>query len=288
MREEPTRVRAVIADDDRFARRQLRTCSRRAWIVIAGETGDGASTVRTVNAVRPDLLFLDIRMPEGDGTRGPPPARSSSTRHFTTAFDRYAVAAFEVQALDYLLKPFGAKRLGQALDRVRQQIGGNAETLARTIRGGDRAPPAASPPLRPSGGESFPWPVEKILHWRSQGRLRRAAHGRRVLRREHVGSSTWRSGSARSPSCVIHRSRIVNLEAVQAFERHDDKRVRARLTNGTTVVRQPGLVERAAGRGDITALASRRRHTGVIEGSTSLVGVIVASAPHLRDPDDLG
>src|SRR3989442_4997597 len=123
-------VRAVLADDEPLARQQLRDLLAAVpWIAVAGEAGDGAATVRTVNALRPDLLFWDIQMPAGDGLQVLHKLDHRPHVIFTTAFDRYAVAAFEVQALDYLLKPFGAKRLGQALDRVRQHIGGNSETL---------------------------------------------------------------------------------------------------------------------------------------------------------------
>jgi two-component system LytT family response regulator len=236
MKGEPTLVRAVIADDEPLARQQLRDLlADVAWIVIVGETGDGASTVRTVNAVRPDLLFLDIRMPEGDGLEVLHQLDQDPHVIFTTAFDRYAVAAFEVQALDYLLKPFGAKRLGQALDRVRQQIGDNSETLPERFA----AATGRGQPLRRLyvrvGGRIIPVPVEKILHCEARGDYvaLHTADGCYV-----VNTSLEYLAERLSPDSFvrIHRSRIVNLEAVAAFERHDEKRVRARLTNGTTVV----------------------------------------------------
>src|SRR5439155_475245 len=96
--------RAVIADDEPLARQQLRDLlAHVSWIAVAGEAGDGASTVRTVNTLRPDLLFLDIQMPEGDGLEVLRNVVHRPHVIFTTAFDKYAVAAFEVQALDYLL-----------------------------------------------------------------------------------------------------------------------------------------------------------------------------------------
>ena len=116
-------MRAVIADDEPLARQQLRDLlADVSWVSVAGETGDGAATVTAVNTLRPDLLFLDIQMPEGDGLEVLQQLVHRPHVIFTTAFDRYAVAAFEVQALDYLLKPFGARRLGQALDRVRHHL----------------------------------------------------------------------------------------------------------------------------------------------------------------------
>src|SRR5437867_6534801 len=120
---EAAAVRAVIADDEPLARQQLRDLLADVpWLAIVGEAGDGASTVATVNALRPDLLFLDIQMPAGDGLEVLRRLVHRPHVIFTTAFDKYAVAAFEVQALDYLLKPFGPKPLGQAQDRDHQQI----------------------------------------------------------------------------------------------------------------------------------------------------------------------
>src|SRR5207302_700015 len=146
------------------------------------ETGDAASTVRTGNAVRPDVLFLDIRMPEGDGLEVLHQLDQDPHVIFTTAFDRYAVAAFEVQALDYLLKPFGAKRLGQALDRVRQQLGArHAATVGERLA----AATGRSQPLRRLyvrvGGRIIPVPVEKILHCEARGGTRRPEESRARL-----------------------------------------------------------------------------------------------------------
>jgi two-component system LytT family response regulator len=235
-RGEPGLVRAIIADDEPLARRQLRDLlADVSWIALVAEVGDGASAGRTVNTVRPDLLFLDIQMPEGNGLEVLDRLDHHPHVIFTTAFDRYAVAAFEVQALDYLLKPFGAKRLGQALDRVRQQLGGHAETVGERFA----AATGRRQPLRRLyvrvGGRIIPVPVEKILHCEARGDYvaLHTADGTYV-----VNTSVEYLAERLSPESFvrIHRSRIVNLEAVEAFERHDEKRVRARLKNGATVV----------------------------------------------------
>jgi len=237
MKGERTLVRAVIADDEPLARQQLRDLlAHVSWIAVAGEAGDGASTVRTVNTLRPDLLFLDIQMPEGDGLEVLRNVVHRPHVIFTTAFDKYAVAAFEVQALDYLLKPFGAKRLGQALDRVRQQIGGrNSDTVPERFAAATGRHQQLRRLYVRVGGRIIPVPVEKILHCEARGDYvaLHTAEGCYV-----VNTSVEYLAARLSPESFvrIHRSRIVNLEAVEAFERHDDKRVRARLINGTTVV----------------------------------------------------
>src|SRR5213075_1697426 len=113
-------VRVLIADDEPLARRTLREhLSSVDWIKEIHEAADGLTAIRSVDALKPDLLFLDIRMP---GASGIAVAEQISHRPyivFTTAFDRYAVTAFEIGALDYLLKPFGRDRVLAVLERAR-------------------------------------------------------------------------------------------------------------------------------------------------------------------------
>ena len=114
-------IRTFIADDEPPARNKVRKfLQSRTDIVLAGEAGDGICTIQKVIELRPDLLFLDIQMPNGDGFDV---LREVYPQHrpaviFTTAYDQYAIRAFEVEALDYLLKPFTADRFHAAVDRA--------------------------------------------------------------------------------------------------------------------------------------------------------------------------
>jgi two-component system LytT family response regulator len=120
-------IHAVVADDEVLARQKLRQLLRdEPEIEIVGESTTAAETIELVRAASPELLFLDIRMPDMDGfdvvgtlsdLKGIPLPRII----FTTAYDQYAVRAFEVNAVDYLLKPFTQERLMTALQRVREQ-----------------------------------------------------------------------------------------------------------------------------------------------------------------------
>jgi two-component system LytT family response regulator len=118
-------IRALIVDDEPLARRALiRLLRPHKDIEVIGECGDGESAVLASHTQHPDLLFLDIRMPEQDGfevVAGLPSARTPAIV-FVTAYDQHALQAFEVHAVDYLLKPFSADRLSKALDRVRERI----------------------------------------------------------------------------------------------------------------------------------------------------------------------
>jgi two-component system, LytTR family, response regulator len=119
------RIRALIVDDEPLARERIRTLlCRESDVEVIAECADGLSAISTIEEERPDLVFLDVQMPELDGfgvlgalKGGPPPAVI-----FVTAYDRYALRAFEVHALDYLLKPFDRERFARALERARNQL----------------------------------------------------------------------------------------------------------------------------------------------------------------------
>ena len=121
-----TDVRVVIADDEPLVRRGLRTfVGNQPGLTIVGEARNGSEAVDLIRAERPDLVFLDVQMPKLDGfeviqtvgaERMPPVV-------FVTAYDQHALRAFEVQALDYLLKPFDDTRFAETLDRARSRLG---------------------------------------------------------------------------------------------------------------------------------------------------------------------
>ena len=117
-------LRALIVDDEALARTALlRLLKREHDVNIVGQCGDGESAVHSIRQLRPDLVFLDVQMPEMDGfqvVEAIGPERMPVTI-FVTAFDRYAIRAFDSNAVDYLLKPFAADRLSRALARARDR-----------------------------------------------------------------------------------------------------------------------------------------------------------------------
>jgi two-component system response regulator LytT len=117
-------LRVVIVDDEKPARDRVRRLLREHDdVVVAGEAADVRAAVELIERERPDLLFLDVQMPGGDGFDVLRRIRHLPRVIFTTAFDQYAVRAFEVNSLDYLLKPFDRKRFAAALERARQVLG---------------------------------------------------------------------------------------------------------------------------------------------------------------------
>jgi two-component system, LytTR family, response regulator len=129
-------IHAVVADDEVLARQKLRQLlSEDRDVEIVGESATALETIELVRATNPELLFLDIHMPGMDGfdviaalaNEGDGPAPRVI---FTTAYDQYAVRAFEVNAVDYLLKPFTSERLRTAIQRVREPSQGRQQASA--------------------------------------------------------------------------------------------------------------------------------------------------------------
>jgi DNA-binding LytR/AlgR family response regulator len=132
MGDENVPLRTLIVDDEPLAVERMQLmCADRIELKLVGTAGDGAAAIRMIDALSPDLVFLDISMPEQDGMsvaravarrhdvrKGPPPAII-----FVTAFEGFALEAFELSATDYLLKPVAPDRLVLAIDRVRERRG---------------------------------------------------------------------------------------------------------------------------------------------------------------------
>ena len=117
-----SRIRALVVDDEAPARHLLREyLSAHQEVEVVGECANGFEVLKAVAELRPDLLFLDIQMPKLDGFEVLELLGDERPEViFVTAYDRYALQAFEVHAVDYLLKPFRAERLAEALERIRR------------------------------------------------------------------------------------------------------------------------------------------------------------------------
>lgn len=225
------RLRVLVVDDEPPAREILR-CLLDAdpEVEVAGECADGQEAVAAVRRLRPDVVFLDVQMPGLDGL-GVVEALAPDELPlvvFVTAYDAYAVKAFEVHALDYLLKPFDDERFGEALARVkdtlrRRQVDAATRRLVALLdgrgapAGAAEATDADGPPQRllvRSGGrvvylkpEEIDW-IEAADYY-----VRLHAGGRRHLLRESLAALEERLDARRFAR--VHRSAIVNLERVR-------------------------------------------------------------------------
>src|SRR3954452_877217 len=125
MTQSGSKVRAVIVDDEDLARQVVRELlAEHAEIEILAECANGFEAVKAVAELKPDLLFLDIQMPKLDGFEVLELIGTEMAIIFATAYDQHALRAFEVHAVDYLLKPFGLDRFEAALVRAKQRVGG--------------------------------------------------------------------------------------------------------------------------------------------------------------------
>lgn len=155
------RLRAVIADDERPARTFLRNAlKKRPDVEIVGEAENGVEAVRLIEAERPDVAFLDLQMPELDGLGV---VRLIDRRRlpfvvFVTAYEEHAVKAFELNAVDYLLKPVSPERLGEAITRLHERLDRVDQRLSAAARL-ERAAAAIEPAL--SGGYLERIPVRR-------------------------------------------------------------------------------------------------------------------------------
>ncbi len=194
-------IRVVIVDDEPIARRGIRQLlAEDRDVEVVGEARHGKEAVRVLKALTPDLVFLDVQMPEFDGFAV---LRQLEPEHmpaviFVTAYDSFAVRAFESHALDYLVKPVHEARFRDALVRARERI---ARTPSRRI-------------LVPAGEVDLILDVAEI-NWIEAEDYYAAIHtgGRRHLIRESLASLQSRLDGAQFVR--VHRSAIVNLAQVR-------------------------------------------------------------------------
>lgn len=199
-------IRAVVVDDEPLARRGVRQlASAHADVIVVGEAADGPEAVRVIRTLLPDLVFLDVQMPGLDGfdvlmheiERAPAVV-------FVTAYEEFALRAFEVDAVDYLLKPVPAERFAVCMERVRARLA--------TAPGRDAPPTVVA--VRVRGGERLLHPEE--IDWIEADDYYAVIHsgGRRFLVRESLASL-----ADRLPAHLfmrVHRSAVVNLSRVRA------------------------------------------------------------------------
>jgi two-component system LytT family response regulator len=236
------RVTTLIADDEPLARQRLAALlAEIPWIDVVGEVADGPDAVRVIDAVRPELLFLDVVMPGMTGLEVLSHITHRPTVVFTTAYDRYAVAAFEARALDYLLKPFGRRRLVETLERVRPAVEPDATDVdavesADTVERG-RAALDASAPLEwlfvRERGRVTPVHVARVVRFEgSDDYVTVHTLDRRLLATIRMSDleQVLPNGFVR-----IHRSHIVNLAMVESFLAEEGGRFRVLLRDGTRI-----------------------------------------------------
>lgn len=225
-------LRVLIADDEPLAAERLQLLLvRLEGVDVVGTASDGDSAVRMADALAPDLVLLDIAMPGLDGievARALAAHRPAPAIVFITAFDQFAVAAFEVAAVDYVMKPVDPGRLVQALDRARAYL---------RRRGEEALSPAL--PLSPYLEEFWASDLSGLVRIAARDIDRVLAE--RDYMRLHVGRRSWLIHSSMNaleegldPTLFIrlHRSAIVRRDFIAGFSRNASGRWIARLADG--------------------------------------------------------
>jgi two-component system LytT family response regulator len=251
------RIRTLIADDEPLARRGLELrLARHPDVEIVAQAGNGREALAGVAALAPDLMLLDVQMPEVDGfaVLRALPLSAMPLTVFVTAYDQYALQAFQASAIDYLLKPIEDERLDQALARVRVQLaqrtahrqrgqllellarlsGPGPEALGRTLEQGDGGPAPRDTLAIRDGARILRVKCEHIL-WIDAAGDYMCVH---VADQTHVLRATMRALERRlDPARFqrIHRSAIVNLERVSELRSHLNGEYFVTLDSGHTL-----------------------------------------------------
>ena len=245
------RIRALIADDEPLARERLRMLLQsEEWLEVIGEAGDGPAAITAIQRLRPDIVFLDVQMPGATGfdvieAIG---AESMPFVVFVTAYDKYALKAFDVHAIDYLLKPFDKERFRAALARARQQLerqsGGELER--RLLELVQDLKPAASKIERfviKGSGRVFFVRAEEIDWIEAAGNYVKLHVGKEA----HLFRETMSALEARLSSDTfyrIHRSHIVNIERVRELQPWFNGEYVVFLKDGTRLTLSRGYREK--------------------------------------------
>ncbi|MGH8637211.1 MAG: LytR/AlgR family response regulator transcription factor [Burkholderiales bacterium] len=220
------RSRIIIADDEPLARARLRMLlGGESWVDLVAECADGTHAIAAIRELRPDLVFLDVQMPGATGfdvIEAIGPAHMPAVV-FVTAYDRYALRAFDVCALDYLLKPFDRERFQQALGRARQQLqhpassGDLERRLLELVQGLKHSPPRAERFVVRSGGRVYFVRAAEIDWIEAAGNYVKLHVGAEA----HLLRETMTAIEAQlDPETFfrIHRCHIVNIERVQELQ----------------------------------------------------------------------
>ena len=235
--------RGVIAEDEELLRTALSSLLKDAWpqLQIVAECEDGASALESIAELQPDVAFLDIRMPGLTGievARGLADASPRTQVVFVTAYDQYAIDAFEQGAIDYLLKPITRERLLATVQRIQARAaaghpdGATLEALLRHLSA--REMPASKPPLvwitASTGKDTRLIMVDDVAYFQADNKYTTVmtAEGESLLRTplrellDSLDAATFKQ---------IHRSTIVNMKAVASVSRDDTGRGRLKLKN---------------------------------------------------------
>jgi two-component system LytT family response regulator len=226
-------MRIIIVDDEMLARGVVREyLSEHADVEIVAECANGFEAVKAITELSPDLVFLDIQMPKLDGFEVAELAGSKTRYIFATAFDQYAIKAFEFHALDYLLKPFSQQRFDQALAHARTNLGAGGEAVEKMVReASGRSKPLGRVLIR-DGAKVHVINADKIESIEAQDDyVQIRSEGKSYMKNQRM---TELEGQLDPEQFLrIHRSYIVNIAHVERIEQATKDSYAAILKDGS-------------------------------------------------------
>jgi two-component system LytT family response regulator len=233
-------INAILADDEELARQKLRHLLRDVpEVQIVGEGQTAAETIDLVRSTKPELLFLDIRMPGMDGFDLVTTLAEGSNFTvpriiFTTAYDCYALRAFDIHAVDYLLKPFTAGRLHAAVQRAQDEISAARQSESRTSARRQEPKSQTNRIVFKSRGRILFLPVSEIRWIGAEENYVRISTGAEThLLRETMSGMEERLDPG--TFMRVHRSAIVNLQYVKEVRTESQGEFSVLLSNGQKV-----------------------------------------------------
>ena len=227
------KVTTLIVDDEPVARAGLREMLRSVeWVTIVGEASDGLAAVTAIDKLRPELVMLDVQMPGMLGTDVLQQTRHQPYVVFTTAYVEHAIDAFELGAIDYILKPFGPARLGVAMERVRAALGEPTTHPALERLGGALGHGPISRLFVRSGGSLIPLAIDRVAWFDADGDYV-VAHVERSRHLLHLSLARLELRLDAKRFLRIHRAHVINLDFVRAFRRGERRQLVAEMINGT-------------------------------------------------------
>lgn len=230
------KIKAIIIDDENLARELIKAyLSKFDQIEVLKECEDGFQGLKAIQELQPDLIFLDIQMPKITGFEMLELLEEPPVVIFSTAFDQYAIKAFELNATDYLLKPYSEGRFEEAVNKALKKIG-NKETLQQEVKEVTEALREQEEQIDrivvKTGNKIQILPIESIHHFEAQDDYVaiHAAAGKflKLMRMKHL-----ESGLPTHEFIRIHRSHMVNVKMIEKLELYEKDSYLLTLKNGT-------------------------------------------------------
>ena len=226
-----------IAEDEPLARETLRDwIQAHPQLRLVGEAADGASALKQIDKLTPDAVFMDIQMPEMTGLQVLQRLTHAPDFIFTTAYDQYAVIAFELNAIDYLLKPFSRERFDAAVERLLEVSVPSKDLLQLALKQASEQETAMLKRiLVRDRGHIFPLATDEIEYLKSEEKYTViAARKKNFLVR--IGLSELSARLDPGKFIRIHRSTLINLDFVESMMADDQSQLQIQMRDGTQLV----------------------------------------------------